>query len=151
MTLPADAPTPTGAMATFPERLKQIDKDLNIQWSPKLNRFMIHQRTCNPVIPNALICVVSDEAGGFRHPDMRDIDFLYQADIRNEGPKERARRTAEYMIDEREKDRKHAKDMIREQTVDNKNQLVQTFSKAAGFKGNSAFRRIRSKIKGEVY
>jgi len=55
------------------------------------------------------------------------------------------------MIDEREKSRKQAKDMIRERTIDDKIQLINVFSKEAGFKGNSAFRRVREKAKGKVY
>jgi len=152
MLLRAGAPTPTGSMATFPKRLKEIDKDLNIQWNPVLERFTIHQKTCNPQIPNALICVVKNENGSFRHPDMRDISFLRQADIRNEGPKERERRVAEYMIDEREKHRKNTKDEIRHATRENKIQLVNVVTKAANIgKGNSAFRRIKAKARGEVY
>jgi len=145
------SPSPTGTMASFPKRLKEIDRDLNCQWNPNTHRFTIHQRTDNPILPNPIIFVVETEEGGFRHPDLRDIDFLQKADIRKEGPKARLKRVAEYMINEREKDRKRAKNMIREQTIDNKNQLVNAFSKAAGFKGNSAFRRVKEKAKGKVY
>ena len=144
-------PSPTGNMATFPKRLKEIDKDLNCFFDRDLKKFVIHQKTENPAIPNPRICVVETEQGNFRHPDLRDISFLQQANIRKEGPKARLKRVAEYMIDEREKDRKQAKDMIRERTVDDKIQLVNVFSKAAGFKGNSAFRRVKEKAKGKVY
>ncbi len=144
-------PSPTGNMATFPKRLTEIDKDLNCIFNSDINRFVIHQRTENPRLPNPAICVVETDQGNFRHPDQRDISFLEQADIRKEGPKAREKRVAEYMIDEREKDRKRAKDMIRQETIENKNQLVNAFSKAAGFKGNSAFRRVKEKARGKVY
>ena len=144
-------PSPTGNMATFPKRLKEIDKDLNCFFDRNVNRFVIHQKTDNPAIPNPRICVVETEGGNFRHPDLRDISFLQAADIRKEGPKARLKRVAQYMIDEREKDRKSAKDMIRERTIDDKNQLMNAFSKVAGFKGNSAFRRVKEKAKGKVY
>ena len=144
-------PSPTGNMATFPKRLKEIDRDLNCVFNATLHRFVIHQKTDNPAIPNAPICVVQTEQGNFRHPDQRDISFLQQADIRKEGPKVRMKRVAHYMIDEREKDRKNAKDMIREQTVDNKNQLIGAFSRLSGAKGNSAFRRVKDKARGKVY
>ncbi len=144
-------PSPTGSMATFPKRLKEIDKDLNCSFNSTIHRFVIHQSTENPRLPNPAICVVQTEEGNFRHPDQRDISFLEQADIRKEGPKAREKRAAQYMIDEREKDRKRAKDMIRERTVDDKIQLVNVFSKAAGFKGNSAFRRVREKARGKEY
>ena len=144
-------PSPTGNMASFPKRLREIDKDLNCVWNADINRFVIHQKTGNPILPNPTICVVETEQGSFRHPDLRDISFLQKADIRKEGPKARLKRVAEYMIDEREKDRKNAKDMIRERTVDDKIQLMNAFSKAAGFKGNSAFRRVDAKLKGQVY
>jgi len=138
-------------MATFPKRLKGIDKDLNCSFNNTIHRFVIHQRTDNPKLPNPAICVVQTEEGNFRHPDQRDISFLQEADIRKEGPKAREKRTAQYMIDEREKDRKRAKDMIRERTVDDKNQLISAFSKLAGFKGNSTFRRVLDKAKGKEY
>ena len=144
-------PSPTGNMATFPKRLKEIDKDLNCVFNEKIHRFVIHQKTDNPILPNPTICVVQTEQGNFRHPDLRDISFLQQADIRREGPKARAKRVTEYMIDERDKSRKQAKDMIRERTVDDKKQLINVFSKAAGFKGNSTFRRVEKKAKGKVY
>ena len=144
-------PSPTGNMATFPKRLKEIDKDLNCVFNSDLKRFVIHQKTENPRLPNPAICVVQTDQGTFRHPDQRDISFLEQADIRKEGPKAREKRAAQYMIDEREKNRKQAKDMIRERTVDDKNQLVNAFSKAAGFKGNSAFRRVKERAKGKEY
>lgn len=135
-------PSPTGTMASFPKRLKEIDKDLNCVWNKKIHKFVIHQKTGNPILPNPSIFVVETEKGDFRHPDLRDISTLQRADIRREGPKARVKRAMEYMQDEREKDRKKSKDMIRGQTVDNKIQLMNVFSKAAGFKGNSAFRRI---------
>ena len=144
-------PSPTGNMSTFPKRLKEIDKDLNCVFNEKIHRFVIHQKTDNPILPNPSICVVETEQGNFRHPDLRDISFLQQANIRREGPKARAKRVREYMIDEREKDRKQAKDMIRERTVDDKNQLINVFSKAAGFKANSTFRRVEKKAKGKVF
>ena len=144
-------PSPTGNMASFPKRLREVDKDLNCVWNADINRFVIHQKTGNPILPNPTICVVETEGGNFRHPDLRDISFLQEADIRREGPKARLKRVAEYMIDERAKDRKNAKDMIRERTIDDKIQLVNVFSKAAGFKGNSAFRRVKEKAKGKVY
>ena len=144
-------PSPTGNMATFPKRLKEIDKDLNCSFNSEIHRFVIHQRTENPNLPNPAICVVQTEEGNFRHPDLRDISFLQEADIRREGPKARERRTAQYMIDEREKDRKRAKDMIRERTVDDKNQLIGAFSRLAGCKGNSAFRRVKEKARGKEY
>jgi len=143
-------PSPTGTMASFPKRLKEIDKDLNCVFDDKMNRFVIHQRTDNPILPNPTIFVVETEAGGFRHPDLRDINTLQQADIRKQGPKARLKRAMEYMQDVREKNRKKSKAMFREQTIDDKNQLMNVFSKAAGFKGNSAFRRIDPKIKGKV-
>ena len=143
-------PSPTGTMASFPKRLKEIDKDLNCVFNDKINKFVIHQKTGNPMLPNPSLFVVETDGGGFRHPDLRDISTLQQSDIRKTGPKARAKRAMEYMQDEREKDRKQSKSMIKEQTVDNKNQLMNVFNKAAGFKGNSAFRRINPKTKGKV-
>lgn len=144
-------PSPTGNMATFPKRLQEIDKDLNCVFNEKMKKFVIHQKTPNPIIPNPPVHIVETEDGNFRHPDLRDISALQRADIRREGPKARHKRVVQYMQDEREKSRKQAKDMIRERTVDDKIQLMNIFSKPSGCKGNSAFRRVKKKTKGKVY
>jgi len=86
-----------------------------------------------------------------REPDGRDLTQIRASDIRRESPDKKIKRIAEYMVDERMKDRKRAKDMIRERTVDDKIQLVNAFRKAAGVKSNSAFRRVKEKARGKVY
>ena len=96
--------------------------------------------------------VVEDEKGKFRHPDLRDIDVIMESDINKKEPKDRIKEAAQYMVDEREKDRKKAKAMIKERTIDDKVQLMNAFAKVAGIgKGNSAFRRVKAKARGEVY
>jgi len=139
-------------MASFPKQLRELDPDLNIKWNPDIQRFTIHQKTCNPILPNPVVWKVQGEDGSFRHPDMRDLQALRLGNIEKEGPKEKMRRIAGYMIDEREKDRKRATDNIHHAGRENKIQLVNAVTKAANTgKGNSAFRRIRDKVKGKVY
>ncbi len=145
-------PSPTGAMASFPKRLKEIDSNLNCQFNKLEKKFHIHYQTKNPVIGNARIMVIQNDEGSFRHPDLRDIDIIMESDINRKEPKDRAKEAAEYMVAEREKNRKDSKAMIRERTVDDKIQLMNAFARLAGVgKGNSAFRRVRAKAKGQAY
>lgn len=146
------SPTPTGVMATFPKRLKEIDRNLNCKFDPSNKKFVVHYQTKNPVIGNARIMVVEGEGGEFRHPDLRDIDTIMESDINKRDPKDRIKESAEYMVEERKKDRKNATEMIRDQTKDNKIQLINAFARLAGVgKGNSAFRRVQAKARGQAY
>jgi hypothetical protein len=139
-------------MASFPKRLKEIDKNLNCQFDDQNKKFVIHYQTKNRILGNAAIMVVEDERGKFRHPDLRDIDTIMASDINKKDPKDRIKEAAQHMVDERQKDRKRAKDMIRERTIDDKIQLINTFARVAGVgKGNSAFRRVKAQARGEVY
>ena len=145
-------PSPTGTMASFPKRLKEIDPNLNCQFNRLEKKFHIYYQTKNPMIGNARIMVVENDKGSFRHPDLREIDTIMESDINRREPKDRIKEAAEYMVEERKKDQKNAKDMIRERTRDDKIQLINAFAKIAGVgKGNSAFRRVKEKAKGKVY
>jgi len=145
-------PSPTGTMASFPKRLKEIDPNLSCKFDRHNKRFIIHYQTKNPKIGNAKIMLIEGQDGKFRHPDLRDIDTIMESDINRREPKDRIKQSAEYMVEERKKDRKRAREMIRDRTKDDKIQLMNAFSKIAGVgKGSSAFRRIKSKVKGEVY
>ena len=145
-------PSPTGNMSSFPKRLKEIDPNLNCQFNRLDKKFHIYYQTKNPMIGNARIMVVENDKGSFRHPDLREIDTIMESDINRREPKDRIKEAAEYMVEERKKDQKNAKDMIRERTRDDKIQLINAFAKIAGVgKGNSAFRRVKEKAKGKVY
>jgi len=145
-------PSPTGSMSSFPKRLKEIDPNLSCKFDERNKRFMIRYQTKNPKIGNAKIMLIEGEDGKFRHPDLRDIDTIMESDINRREPKDRIKEVAEYMVEERKKDRIRAREMIRDRTKDDKIQLMNAFSKIAGVgKGSSAFRRIKSKVRGEVY
>ena len=134
----------------FVSRLKRIDKRLDMQWSKKPERWlMVYDKGCGNFVSMFLI---ETEDYQYRHPDKRDLVRIRVADLATKSVKLRLQESAEYMADTRLKDRADARENIRHMTLDNKIQLMQAFSKAAGYsKGNSAFRRIEAKARGEIY
>lgn len=134
----------------FLKRLKRIDKRLGMQWSREPERWLMVYDKGNGNFVNMFL--IETEDGQYRHPDQRDLVTIRVADLAVKSIDQRLKESAEYMADVRLKDRKNAKDNIRYATLDNKIQLMQAFSKAAGYsKGNSAFRRIQAKARGEIY
>lgn len=131
-------------------RLKRIDKRLDMQWSRKPERWLMVYDKGNSNFVNMFL--IETEDGQYRHPDNRDLVTIRVADLATKSAELRLKESAEYMADIRLKQRKDTKDNIRYMTLDNKIQLMQTFAKAAGHsKGNSAFRRIKAKARGEIY
>ena len=121
--------------------LKRLDKNLGVKFNGET--FVItYQRPFGDPVNN---WKVVDDRGGFRQPDRRDIEILQQSDIEKESPKEKFARTAKYMEEAREKDRKRASEDIRHMTLDNRRQLGPAFSKMYGQgKNNSTFRRVNA-------
>lgn len=134
----------------FVKRLKRIDKRLDVHWAKEPERWLMVYDKGNQNFVNMFLIETEDKQ--YRHPDRRDLVAIRAADLAVKGIEQRLRESAEYMADTRLKNRKDAKDNIRYMTLDNKIQLMQAFSKAAGYsKGNSAFRRIQAKARGEIY
>jgi hypothetical protein len=143
-------PTPTGTMNSFPKQLQQLDPHLDCKFNDAINKFVIRwQRQDRSWIT---LMIVEDEDGSFRHPDMRELVTLKHWDMEERRIVDVMREIAEYMVDARKKDRENASDLIRQQTIENKIQLIQVFTRLANVsKGNSAFRRIQAKARGQVY
>lgn len=142
--------SPTGTMASFPRQLNSLDRHLGCVFNPDIKRFIITwQRQDRSFLT---LMRVENEDGTFRHPDTRDLCTLKKWDMEERRIRDVMREIAEYMVKTREKDRKDSRDMIKNATKDNKNQLIKAFAKLANVsKGNSAFRRIRDKARGQVY
>lgn len=133
----------------FVKRLKTLDRKLGVKFAKSHGRFVVTYD--RPVGGPANIFVVKGDHGEFRQPDKRDMDFLLSGDLNNEDMKTKLQKSATYMEKAREKNRKDAKDNIRDMTKDGKIQLSNAFSKiAGGGKGNSTFRRIEPKPRGSV-
>ena len=134
----------------FIKRLKRIDKRLDMHWSREPERWLMVYDKGGKNFVNMFL--IETEDGQYRHPDSRDLVRIRVADLATKSAEKRLKESAEYMVEARLKDRSDAKDNIRHMTLDNKIQLMQTFAKAAGYsKGNSAFRRIQAKARGEIY
>jgi len=134
----------------FMSRLKRIDKRLDMHWSKIPERWLMVYDKGDHDYVNMFLIETDDHE--YRHPDNRDLVTIRTADLATKSVEKRLKESAEYMADVRLRDRKNAKDNIRHATLDNKIQLMQAFSKAAGYsKGNSAFRRIAAKARGEIY
>ena len=130
-----DAPIPE---RSFVDQIKRMDKALGIKFNGE--HFVITYQVPNG--PCVSIWKVAGADGGFRQPDRRDIEILQQSNIEKETPDEKQFRVRRYMEAERERDRKRAREMIRDRTKDDKIQLANAFAKVAGGKHNSSFRRI---------
>jgi len=134
----------------FVKRLKQIDKRLDMHWSREPERWLMVYDKGNGNFVNMFL--IETETGQYRHPDQQDLVRIRVADLATKSAEKRLKESEDYMIEARLKDRKDGKENIRLMTLDSKVQLMQAFSKAAGYsKGNSAFRRIEVKARGEIY
>lgn len=134
----------------FVKRLKRIDKRLDMHWSEGPERWLMVYDKGNKNFVNMFLIETEDRQ--YRHPNNRDLVRIRVADLATKSAEQRLKESAEYMADVRLKDRKDGKENIRLRTLDSKIQLMQAFAKAAGHsKGNSAFRRITAKARGEIY
>jgi len=135
---------------TFMKDIKTLDPKLGCKFEPTHGHFVVtYERAVGGSVP---ICMVKGKNGEFRQPDKRDLDFIKSGDRNHVDVETRLRKSAKYMEDTREKQRKTVKDNIRNMTKDSKIQLANKFSQlGGGGKGNSTFRRINVKPKGTVY
>jgi hypothetical protein len=138
----------------FLKKLHRVDKRLGCFFNERIEKFIItYQRATGEPVPIAKVAGRDEETGVFRQPNDVDLEFVRSGDMTNTRIKDRLMRVSDYMERERELDRKRSREYFRDQTKDDKIQLMQRFSKAAGVgKCNSAFRRIDAKPKqrGEV-
>lgn len=136
----------------FMDDLKRLDKRLNCYFERDHGHFVVtYQREFGLPIP---LFMVQDDEGGFRQPDQRDMLILHLGDRQIEGQsvKDHLNHVTQYMADYRTKIRKRGKDMIKDVTIDDKNQLMTAFARLwGGGKFNSAFRRITPQSKGKVF
>ena len=134
----------------FVKRLKRIDERLDMQWSAEPERWLMVYDKGSKDFVNMFLIETEDHQ--YRHPDNRDLVRIRVADLATKSAEKRFKESAEYMAEARIKDREDAKENIRLMTLDGKIQLMQKFAQAAGYsKGNSAFRRIKAKARGEIY
>lgn len=73
--------------------------------------------------------VVRSDAGGFRQPDRRDLDFLCQGDMERQTPEERFQKVSKYMEDYAENKRRQAREKFRDLTKDGKRQLAKAYTR----------------------
>ena len=134
----------------FMIRLKRLDGRLGCKFDGTHGHFVVNYRRASGH-PVPIFAVMNDE-GGFRQPDKRDLDFLSSGDLEREDMETKLQKSALYMERVREKSRKDAHDAFRDATKDDKIQLMNSFGRlGGGGKGNSAFRRVQPRSKGEVF
>lgn len=134
----------------FISDLKRLDQRLGCKYRVDLNRFVITWEM--PIGPCAELLVVRSETGGFRQPDNRELTMLCEGDLHRTDLKTRLQKTEKYMRDYRERLEAHERDELRQQTKDDKIQLMQTYRDVfnIGTK-KSAHRRIAQRPKGKTY
>jgi hypothetical protein len=128
--------------------LKRLDPKLGCYYEQNHGHFVVtYKRPIGDAVP---VMMVKDDAGGFRHPDKRDIERLKEGDNHRVDPITRVKIAATYMERERELQRKNRREEIRNMTKDDKLQLAPRIAKLAGGKQNSVFRRVEPKVKGKT-
>jgi len=131
----------------FLNDLKKLDPNLGCYYENDHHHFVItYRRAVGEKVP---IMLVKDENDGFRFPDQRDIIKLAESDTHRVDAMAQIKAAAAYMEKAREKERKKARDDIRNMTKDNKLQLAPKIARLDGGKHNSTFRRINLKKRGK--
>lgn len=131
----------------FMKDLRRLDRNLGCYYEKNHHHFVItYKRPIGETVP---IMMVKDPSGGFRQPDLREIETLKASDTHRVPMKSRLKKAANYMETERVKQRKAVKDEIRDHTKDDRRQLAPRFARLTNEgKFNSTFRRIDVKPKG---
>jgi len=134
---------------TFVKDLKLLDKRLDCEYDPLMERFVItYDRAWRDPVP---VLIVDPDAGYPRQPDKREINMLWQGDNTRISPKERLLKSAKYMEDYRTKRRAYMADEVRGMTKDGVRQIKSKIDGISGSgKGNATFRRIKPKQRGKT-
>ncbi|MBL0716797.1 MAG: hypothetical protein JJV89_02000 [Desulfosarcina sp.] len=134
----------------FVKRLKTLDKKLGCNYEQSHGHFVVtYRRAHGGSVP---IMIVKGKDGGFRQPDNRDLTYIMSGDRQNSTARKKIESTAKYMEDYRAKKKKRVAEEFRDRTKDDKNQLMNVMTQAAGAgKGNSTYRRVEPKPKGQKF
>lgn len=133
----------------FVRQLHAFDKDLDVEFDRKLERFVITQPRFTGGRVLALV-VESDDV--YRQPDNRELRILRRADFYRRNVMHRILEGEAYMRDARDKQDADAADDIRHLTRDSKRQLSNAYVKAFNLgKGVTGFRPITPKPRGQVF
>ncbi len=132
----------------FVKDLKTLDPKLGCYYERNHHHFVItYDRAIGGKVP---ILLVEGKQGGFRFPDRRDITKLKESDTHRQSMKNRLNATATYMERTREKQRKDAREEVRNRTKDDRRQLAPRMARLTNEgKFNSTFRRIDLKPRGK--
>lgn len=125
----------------FMKNLKNLDKRLDCVFRKEHGHFVItYDRGYGEPVN---LCMVKTDDGGFRQPDMREIQFLSAGDMNNKRIQDKLAETAKYMYEIREHDERKRREFIRERTKDDRIQLMSAYNMMHGAgKKTPAFRRI---------
>lgn len=133
---------------TFLTELKRLDKNLGCYYNQDHEHFVItYRRASGQPVP---VLLIEGLEGEFRFPNMRDIETLQKSDMAKMRLKDRLQRVAHHFEETRRKTRERSRDMIRQETIENRRQLMPRFARLAneGGKHNSTFRRIKLRQRG---
>ena len=135
----------------FLQRLKALDENLGCKYEPGHEHFVITYRRSIGDPVNVLLIEGPD--GGFRQPDDRDILRLEKGDLHRVPLKDRLRMVSTYMEEDRERRTRKRREMIREQTLDDRLQLKRAIGKIDHNNGGKSmpFRRINLRQRGETF
>jgi hypothetical protein len=129
------------------KQLKELDSRLGCRFREDLERFVITwEKIYGP--PDEIMVVSKPH---FRQPDMRELMFLCEGDLRRTDMRERLEMSAAYFAEYRKKEEDFQRDEIRNMTKDDKIQLANAFRETYNTGGKpSAFRRVTPPVKGKT-
>jgi len=126
---------------TFVKKLKGLDKRLDCVFSRRHEKFMVTY--ARPTGTPSEIILVGKNEHGHRQPDQRDYAKLIEGDLARKSVRERELEFVSYYSSYKEKQEREVEDTLHEATVDNRRQLMNTYTREFNLgKGNSTFRRI---------
>lgn len=149
-------PTWTGMTPTpdpgFVRKLKQYSPDLGVRFSPNWGCFVITQKSkMSGDVP--LFIVEGDDGAGYRQPDDRDMQKIYEADRWNRGEhdwKATIQRGETYLREFEAEQEACVAAEIRDVTKDDKIQLINAYKKALNMgKTDNEFQRVEVKSKSK--
>lgn len=129
--------------SSFLKDLKGLDRRLGVKFNGEHFVVTYDRGWGDPVN----IHRIKDEDGGYRQPDQRDLEIVWQGDMaRGESPQVRLKKLAYASEQIRSEARKKSKENIRDMTKDGRLQLQRAFQQATNNgKGNASFRRVTPK------
>lgn len=135
----------------FVRKLKEYSKGLKIVFSREHGLFKIMQKARISGWIDAFLIEPYVDGGHYRQPNDEDIKLLAQADRWRKGQeyKDALKKGEDYTRDAQQASMDEAEDTLKQATLEDKNQLINTYAKAFNTgKGVTGYRQTKPKQRG---